>query len=270
MTGAHARRRQHSRIRLGVAVLVVLALLAVAGLIGWTAMDGQPALWKPSFSKNDGLITNELAYSHPDRPGVRRDPDWIVTSGSLFSDHGTGWTGHIDGLTPDIASRESTGSAVFRVVSRRSDFENVKVAFDLDVADMTTTARTKAQAYDGVHVFLRYTSPQSLYAVSVDRRDETVAIKLKTRGGPSNGGEYTTLAQTHFAFPERQWVHEEVSITNETGGVRITLVTNGKALLSILDTHRSSQEPILGAGRVGLRGDNTAFHFRDFTVRSAK
>ncbi len=282
MTSASPKLTEHrnspylepaGRVRKGplLAAAAVLAVAAVAAVVGLVAMpNSDKTLWRPSLPTTSGLVTNELAHTHPTMPGVVTSPDWIVTSGSLFSDGGAGWTGPIDGATPDLHSHKTTGSAVFRVVSRRSDFKDVSVSFDLDVGGTVRTPRTGSHAYDGVHVFLRYTSPQSLYAVSLDRRDGTAAIKVKTPGGPSNGGDYTTLAQTEFDFPQRQWVHEKVTIVDEgPHRVRITLWTDGVQVLSTVSAGTGAKAALTGAGRVGLRGDNTAFHFRNFTVAKA-
>jgi len=221
---------------------------------------------------HDACLEPHRAVNHYNERGVvgneldaRRSAQWLVTSGSLFNDHGAGWTGPIDGQRPDANSARTTDSAVFRAVTQRRDFGNVTVRFELNVARTGTTERTGTHAYDGVHVFLRYQSPQQLYAVSVDRRDSTVAIKVKTPGGPSDGGDYATLAQAPFHFRDGQWVREKVVVTNVAGGVRISLWTDGVQLLSTTDRN-PGDAALTRAGRVGLRGDNTEFRFRDFTV----
>ena len=246
-----------TRARVGAVVGAALLVLIAVGALIVAQRPARSSTWRASFGPGRDLITNEL--------GARRSDQWLVTSGSLFNDHGAGWTGPIDGHRPDANSAQATDSAVFRAVTQRRDFGNVTVRFELNVARTGTTARTGPHAYDGVHVFLRYQSPQLLYAVSVDRRDSTVAIKVKTPGGPSNGGDYATLAQAPFHFRDGRWVREKVVVANVVGGVRITLWTDGAQLLSI--TNRDPGDGALThAGRVGLRGDNTEFRFRDFTV----
>lgn len=256
------------RVRPGRRTLAGLALIIaglLAGALIWRAA-GSSGAWEASFADNAALVSNGLAYAHPNEPGVRTSCQWIVTSGSLFSDDGVGWTGPIDGLRPDRLSRRHTGSAVFRAVTRRDDFRDVTVSFDLYVMGMTTTPRTGSHAYDGVHVFLRYENPQSLYAVSVDRRDGTAAVKIKRPGGPSNGGTYTLLGSAPLAVPLHRWVHERVSVVNESGGVRIVLWSEGREVLNVLSNGTGKSAPLRSAGRVGLRGDNTEFRFRNFTV----
>lgn len=251
-----------------VSVVGGLIILAIGILSGMAAVLA-PSTWTASFPSGDTLISNELAYAQPDRSGVKTSDDWIVTSGSLFSDEHAGWTGPIDGDTPDLRSSRHTGSAVFRAVTRRDDFRDVTVDFDLYIREMTTTRRTGKHAYDGVHVFLRYHNPQSLYAVSVVRRDDSAAVKIKRPGGPSDGGEYTTLGAAPIKVPSHRWVHEKIRIVNQGADVRITLWTDGREILNVLSNGSGSSAPLVDAGRVGLRGDNTEFLFRHFRVSPA-
>lgn len=263
-TAAALREQRRARFL----AVVGLIILADGILIGGVA-TASPAPWAATFSNGQGLVTNELDYSAPKRRGVTRSDQWLVTSGSLFAKHGAGWTGPIDGQTPDLLSRKHTGSAVFRAVTRRNDFLNVTVSFDLYVDAMTQTARTKKQAYDGVHVFLRYTNPQSLYAVSIDRRDNGAVVKIKRPGGTANGGTYTTLASAPHVMPRHTWVHQKVRVLNERRGVRITWWSGGREILNVLSNGTGVSAPLRGAGRVGLRGDNTEFQFRNFRVDPA-
>lgn len=261
------RRTAFRRI---VVTVAVAACVVVAGwAVSFTMSSAQPThpelSFRAIFGSGRGLVTNELAYSHPGRPGVVSSNQWIVTSGSLFADEGTGWTGTPDGRLPDLLSTRATDSAVFRAVTRRADFQDVAVSFGLDVADLVTTSRTPPQAYDGVHVFLRYQSPQQLYVVDLYRRDGTITIKRKLPGGPSNGGSYRTLASTSFAPPLHRWVNEQVRIENTTTGVRITVSANEESILTAVDDGQDGPS-ITGPGRVGLRGDNCEFHFRDFVA----
>ena len=249
-----------------------LAVLGATGLLtgGLILSSGSPAiLLSVTFPHGKKLITNERAYYDPHAAGARLSPVWMVTSGSLFSDDGSGWTGIPDGVSPNVTSSNGTDSAVFRVVTRRSDFDDVSVAFQLWIAGLVTTPRTPAQSYDGVHVFLRYQNQTHLYVVSVYRRDGVVAVKEKIPGGPVNGGTYFTLGEARYRMPLKRWVSVNVSIvTLANDEVHIELFINGDKVLSAIST-RSRAAPILAAGRVGLRGDNCQFFFRDFTVSSA-
>jgi hypothetical protein len=228
-----------------------------------TAVDSAP--FRPRFSSGVYLLTNELAYFDPSA-GAPVDKNWIVTSGSLFNDNGTGWTGPIDSEKPDQYSHRHTDSAVFRVVTRR-DFQDVTVRFDLDVTGLTSTPRTPPQSYDGVHVFVRYQTQRQLYVVSVFRRDGEVVIKKKVSGGDVNGGTYATLAAARHPLPAGKWIAVAVSAVNTSDGVLLTLSLNDNVVLRTTDLGTEGS-PLYPAGRVGIRGDNAEFRFRDFSAIS--
>lgn len=248
---------------LAAACLVVVASYSALLLSSNNGHRGSEMEFHASFGAGRRLVTNEVAYAHPDRRGVVRSDQWIVTSGSLFADDGTGWTGPLDRHQPDLVSARWTDSAVFRAVTRRADFQDVTVRLRLDIGGLAAVPSTSAQVYDGVHVFLRYISPQQLYVVDLYRRDGLITIKRKLPGGPSNGGSYQTLASTSFAPPVHTWVDEQVRIENTASGVKITVITNGETVLSAVDNGRTGPS-ITGPGRVGLRGDNCDFHVSDF------
>ena len=248
-------------------ICVLIALGMVSTVVGIVLSRGSAPLLVASFPQTKELVTNELAYSDPHQPGIHTSPDWIVTSGSLFSYDDTGWTGIPDDVAPNFTSSNGTDSAVFRAVTRRADFTNVAVSFKLKVSGLVTTQRTPANAYDGVHVFLRYKNPRYLYVVSVYRRDGIVAVKEKIPGGTANGGTYSTLAEALYRIPFHKWIPIRVTIvTLSDKAVRIQLIVNGRQLLTV--THVSNGVPPIVEGRVGLRGDNCEFFFRDFTVSS--
>lgn len=263
MTGRFRRRGATLAAALGMLGLVIAAFHSNARP---ASGDGT---WRPRFAKSRALVANELdVSSSADR--VARSPDWIVTSGSLFSDAGAGWTGPIDGRTPDARSQTSTDSAVFRIVSQ-PQFLSCVVTFDLRLDSRTTTPRTPARAYDGVHVFLRYRDAWNLYAVSVARRDGLVVVKRKesskaTPAGQGDNAGYVTLATATAPFPLHQWRHVTVGVSDVSNGVRISLAVDGRTLLDVVDQGLDGGTPLAGAGRIGIRGDNTEFHFRDFVV----
>ena len=253
-----------------LAVAVGVLGLALAGVHAATRTPPHDGVWRPVFAKTRGLVANELDVSSSANR-VARSPDWIVTSGSLFSDDGAAWTGPIDGRSPDPVSRISTGSAVFRVVSRPT-FLSCVVDFDLRLDSRTTTPRTPARAYDGVHVFLRYRDAWNLYVVSVARRDGSVVVKRKEAppgvGGTAqdDGADYVTLASATAVFPLHEWHHVTVQVSDDPRGVRLQLAVDGRTLLDVIDEGVDGSRPLAAAGRVGLRGDNTEFHVRGLTV----
>jgi hypothetical protein len=217
-----------------------------------------------SFDGPDGLVTNEFAYWNAGLPGIARSPRWQMDSGSLFRSHGVGWSGRVDDAEPTIDSASGTHSAIFRLVSRRADFGDVAVSLRLRVQRLARTASTPPQDWDGVHLFLRYRSERELYYASISRRDGTAVIKKKVPGGPSNGGTYTTIspvARLPVALGRWQAVRATVA-TLPDGSVNIRLLQNGRLVVQATDRGQGGP-PILGAGRIGLRGDNTEFAIDD-------
>ena len=206
-------------------------------------------LFSDSFTQPNGPIATE---------SLDTSPDWIATSGSLFAHEGRAWTGE-----PDWAG--ATNSAVFRVITRRPDFENARVSFTLWNWGLLPT---KAVAWDGVHVFLRYQSPYALYYASINRRDNKVVIKKKVPGGPSNGGDYDPISPTvSYAVPYGQPQAFVVTIRDaEDGTVRITLSVGGRLLVEGVDDGSIAGPPYRGPGHTGIRGDNANFEFDDFSV----
>jgi len=228
-------------------------------------------LFHDGFGPASGVVTNEYATWNPTRADAVASPVWEATSGSLLARDGWAWTGTPDGASPDAASLLSTGSAVFRLHTRRSDFAAVTVAFRLRVAGLVTTDRTPATAWDGVHVFLRRQSEEQLYYASVNRRDGAVVIKKKCAGGETNGGTYYTLASTGrtqpIPFGADQFVAAGI-VDNPDGSVTIRVWREGTLLLQATDAGTGCA-PLQGTGAVGVRGDNAEFQLDDVTVRAA-
>lgn len=243
--------------------------LAALLMVLIVAADGcKPTpLFVESFDVPDGLITNEYATWNPNSPNAIRSDVWELNSGSLFAQNGTGWSGVPDGASPDANSAVTTGSAVFRATTRDDTFGNVNVAFDLQINRRVTTPRTPAVAWDGIHVFLRYQSEEQLYYASVNRRDDSVVIKKKCPGGPTNGGTYYTLASVGgHPEPGTQWQHVDVGVVDRLDGtVLIEVSLEGSLVLSAVDSGVGCPV-IAGTGATGIRGDNTEFHFDNFTV----
>ncbi len=223
-----------------VSAASVLAVLLGAGGAA-VAAGAEPA---PTST----LITNERT---PDR-----NPDWLVTSGSLYNRAGAWWTGVPDSVDPDATSSNGTGSAVFRLVSKSRAFENVRVDGAFRINRYVTTARTPAVAWDGVHLFLRYQDESSLYYASVARRDGVVVLKKKCAGGPSNGGTYYTLATGRApSAAGAQFTASAGATTNADGSVSVWLQRDGGPRVSAVDRGIGCA-PITRPGGVGVRGDN--------------
>ncbi|CKG94669.1 hypothetical protein LTT02_16870 [Mycolicibacterium smegmatis] len=204
------------------------------------------------FTGPNGVIAAE---GTPVQPGDK----WIVTSGTLFRDNGTAWTG-----PPD----ESTGSEVFRMVSVVRGFNDLQMSLAMRVDAMSTTARTPAQDYDGAHIWVRYQSDVALYAVSVDRRDATMTIKKKCAGGTDNGGTYYDLnGFVHdVPIPFGKWQHIAVTVRDHPdGSVYIDATRDGITMSAVDDGVGCA--PLHGGG-VGIRGDNAELRFADISVTS--
>lgn len=247
-------------------LLAVLAVVATT-LVGLTCTDTRPGpvLLADRFDRPDGLIAN----SRGDDPGeAASDPVWRVTSGSMFARRQAAWSGSVDSGPPDPASATATGSAVLRIHTRADDFVDVEVTLRLRIDRLVSTERTPPQAWDGVHLWLRYQSPQQLYSASVARRDGSVVLKKKCPGGPANGGTYHTLASLRSRELEQgRWVDVGASAVNEGSGVRLRLLREGRAVLDVVDRGRGCPA-LRGAGAVGVRGDNAEMAFDDLTVRA--
>jgi len=215
----------------------------------------------------EGLITNEYAFHHPADPASRKDPIWELTSGSFFERHVSGYSGVPDHVSPNALSTNGNNSAVFRARTHRADFGDVVVSFDLRNMGFSNSSGEPPHDYDGVHVWLRYVSEYELYAVTVNRRDNVVVLKKKMPGGPSNGGTYYEWQTVPYTARINAPVHVEASIqTQLDASVILRLTIDGKVVLRVRDDGRVGSPPILGKGRVGLRGDNCEFYVRNFKV----
>lgn len=228
------------------------------------------ALFREEFGYPDGLITNEYATWNSGNADARVSPIWEMTSGSLFAQNGTGWTGKPDGCSSSSPDSEPcTASDVFRLNTKRHDFGNVTVSLDLRENGLTSSSRTPAVDWDGVHVWLHYQSEYKLYYASFNRRDGHVVIKKKCEGGSENGGTYYELGPgeaSGYPIPFGTWQHLAASIQdNADGSVTITMFRDGTKLLSATD-NGTGCAPITNAGSVGVRGDNADFNIDNFIV----
>ena len=228
------------------------------------------ALFREEFNYPDGLVTNEYATWNTGNADAKGSPVWEMTSGSLFAQGNSGWTGKPDGCSsssPD--SDPCTASDVFRLNTKRHDFGNVTVSLDLRENALTSSSRTPAVDWDGVHVWLHYQTEYKLYYASFNRRDGHVVIKKKCEGGSENGGTYYELGSgeaSGYPIPFGTWQHLAASIQdNPDGSVTITMWRSGAKLLSATDTGTGCA-PITGAGSVGVRGDNADFNVDNFIV----
>ena len=268
--------------------LIVDSATGSARLCNFT-IDGSNSLFQDSFTGSDGLITNE--YAHWNSDGIN-SPDWDMTSGSVFRQSNTAWTGVPDSCAPDKYSSSCTDSNVFRLNTKQNFSGNVKVSLALknnsDIHD--SNCNSNGTCWYGVHIWMRYQTEYDLYAVSINRADNQVVIKRKVPCGTDNHGTYFVLSQTTHSWAVAIWQHFSIAIqTNGDGSVTLKLydddidpnapITQGTdsggtnpnwtAGCTTQGHYPTAQyPPISAAGAVGVRGDFDNFNFDDFTVRS--
>jgi hypothetical protein len=267
-TNGRLCRRSAWWAALALGLVAVSAVLA--GCAGKAANSLSPEADALSLTKPQPVITNEFAYWNPKEHGIHTSSEWQMDSGSLFSAGAYAWTGVPDAVAPNADSTNGNNSAVFRLVTRRSDFGDVTVSFSLINLGLVSTSKTPADDWDGVHVFLRYQSEQNLYYVSVNRRDNKLDVKKKVAGGSVNGGTYYILAEANHqvAYGSDQAISTSI-VTNSDKSVTISLTIDGQEVLHVTDDGSIGGPPILNAGRVGIRGDNDNFLFRTFSTKPA-
>jgi hypothetical protein len=247
---------------------------------------GSNILFQDSFNGTDGLITNE--YAHWNSDGIN-SPDWDMTSGSLFRQSNTGWSGVPDTCAqPDKFSNSCTNSDVFRLNTFRTFAGNVRVSLALksnsDIHNSNCNANDTC--WHGVHIWMRYQTQYDLYYVSINRADNQVVIKRKVPCGTDNQGTYIVLAQAAHAWTAGTWQHFSMTIqTNGNESVTLKVYDDDTGALITQGTDSGGSNPnwssgcatqghyptaqyppISGAGAVGVRGDFDNFNFDDFTV----
>ncbi|WP_143696039.1 hypothetical protein [Williamsia sp. 1138] len=244
-----------------------LGAIAAGGLVACGGGQRSPAdtRWAPKFAAGRGLVTNEYALRRSETDGAVTSPDWTVTSGSLFHDGGCGWSGPIDGNSPDSGSSKATGSAVLRALSKRDDFARFSMSCELWADEPTETERTPEQDYDGVHLLFGYRSPDDLYAVTLVRRSGTIVWKRKAPRGTGRG-VYRTIATAPLPAATRTWSHFTADVGIDNNSVSLAVRQDGELVLGAIDIGARQSPPQLRPGRVGWRGDNTEFWFRSLSV----
>jgi hypothetical protein len=220
------------------------------------------ALFTDGFDGADRLLTNEFAFLNPASTAAARSPSWDVTDGSAFVNAGQAWTGVPDAAAPDAASSNGTGSASFKMRTKRADFGDVQVGFTLRNEGLSTTPSTPATAWDGVHVMLRQQAVAQ-YALSVNRRNNVAVIKKRLASG-----SYVQLAQAAYSVPYGFAQAVLVSAWNNAGGsVSLRIDVDGRSVLAVTDAGTGGA-PLTAPGRVAVHGDNAQFRLDDFIVRT--
>ena len=213
-------------------------------------------LFSDQFGNPAKLVTQpRTSLQEPDQP---LSPKWAVTSGQVTQQSGMARVGN-----DDVTSAKTRAHI-------EGTFGDVAVSFRFRVLEFFQTSVTPTEDWDGVHLLVRYIDQTELYAVSVNRRDETVQIKKKCPGGATNHGTYYRLS----AKPARrvpvlpgQWREVVVLVRNQRDGrVLIDATIDGELIESIVDDGVGCA-PIAIDGSVGIRGDNVEFDFDDLEVR---
>lgn len=238
-------------------------------------------LFKDNFSKAE-LITNEYAFFNPNAADAIKSPFWEMTSGSLFLKDDRAWTGIPDDKDPDAKSIVATDSQIFRLTTKRADFLTHLTSFTLNVDHYVSSPNVPAVDWDGIHIFMRYQTEETLYYVSVCRRDGAVVIKKKVStklldaqkikyvaSDVSNGGVYyqiSTTAKNIFVLQKDMEVAASIQTIGNT--VKITALVNGFTIVTAIDDGKMGGTPILTAGKTGIRADNVDATFDSFSVDS--
>jgi hypothetical protein len=238
---------------------------AIAALVVSLAMTAdieheRPLLFQDLFDGPDGIITNHHAYFAPPYADAHRSPTWEVESGCALRDGNRLWTGAPTTVEPNKECSNGTGSAVFRMWTKRSDFGDVAVSFGL----LTEGYTPVGESWDGVKIYLRRQDGDNFYTAEVNRREGNVIIQRKC------DGRYTLLGGTRGAdTPLRQGEWEDVggTVVNLPGDeVRIQVVRKDGVVLEAVDP-AGTCDVLRKPGRIGIRGDRTEFYVDGLDVR---
>jgi hypothetical protein len=245
-----------SSVLIGTAGLALVLVLALSGDIG----HERPLLFRDSFDGPDGIITNHYAYYAPPYVDAYRSPTWEVQSGCALQDGNRLWTGAPTANEPNRECSNGTGSAVFRMWTKRSDFGDVDVSLGLRNDGFTREGET----WDGVKIYLRRQDGDNFYTAEVNRREGNVIIQRKCDGRyalldgvrsaatPARVGKWENVGGTVVNLP-----HDEV---------RIQVVRGGDVVLEATD-EAGACDALRRPGRVGVRGDRTEFYVDGIDVR---
>lgn len=229
-----------------------------------------------AFNGPDRLDTNAYAYWNHNNCAPS-DPDWQVTSGSWFIHNGAGYSGKPSvspSDSPCSVTYETAGAYQLRMNTVRSDFVNTDVQLDYDLVSHGGYGG-KSNSYDGLHIWSRHVSQYELYAVSIGRWDGTFVVKKKVPTqqascpDPANDGCYVDISSTVTRtdlVTANVWRHADITTkTLASGNTEIDVSINGVRILTATDSGALTGKT-LGAGAVGIRGDNTEFYVKNFQI----
>jgi hypothetical protein len=263
----------------------------LVGLGACSLEAGAATAFKDAFDYPDGLVTNEYAHWNSSHSDAVVSNLWDMTSGSLFAQTGTGWTGNPDSCSPNATSSNCTDSNVFRANTKKTFAGNVRVSFAIrqnkEIHD--AGCESKGTCWHGTHIWLRYVNQYNLYYASIQRADGKVVIKRKVPCGSDNSGTYFEMSSyIPHDWSIGNWKHYSASIgTNADGSVTVKLYDDDQSttvpVATGIDKGGSNSSwssnctteghypgaaytPITQAGGVGMRGDFANFNVDNFTV----
>ena len=242
--------------------LLSVAIVGAAFALAFIADIGheRPLLFRDAFNGPDGVITSHHAYFSPSYVDAHRSPTWEVQSGCALQDGNRLWTGVPTFNEPNNECSNGTGSAVFRMWTKRSDFADVAVAFGL----RNNGFLPEGESWDGVKVYLRRQDGDNFYTAEVNRREGNVIVQRKC------DGRYALLGGVRgAATPARVGEWEDVGgtvINLPDDEVMIQVVRDGEVVLEATD-QAGTCDVLRRPGRIGIRGDRTEFYVDGLDVR---
>ena len=234
------------------------------------------ALFSDDFRRGNGLgglVTNERALGGNNLLAVR-SPDWEMTSGSLFSKRGLGWTGVPDVTVARPLLQDATGSSVFRLRTARSDFPDNIQRLHARINEFYGFPDRPAVPWDGVVLWPRYATEFHLYFAYALRKDGKVSLTKKCPGGDPNGRNYYNGGTYYDLTPETyhaptvlgKWYSLATSAKdNPDGSVTVKLYRGGNVVAEATDDGIGCA-PIRAPSRLGIRADNVDANFSHYVV----
>lgn len=238
-----------------------------------TATTTPKVLFNDPLNGPDRIVTNEYVHWSNQGKCPYASSVWDMTSGTLMIKDGSGYSG-IPTAESNVPcdSAVKNNSAVFRLNTKESDFSNVAVSLDYKPVEQGNGG-VADHSYDGIHIWVGYQSQYALYAATIFRWDTNLVIKKKIPieqsqcSDPSNQGCYYYLSD-ETKHPDLTksgvWHHAEIDFTTTGDNSKIKESIDGIEVFDITDNKING--PAYKSGAVGVRGDNTEFYFKNFTV----
>lgn len=160
-----------------------------------------------------------------------------------------------------MALRVNSRAQPLKMVARQPGYGNVQVAFRLFNRAMPPGSGAPISDEDGVHLLLHFQDPRCWYMISVNRRDNRVAVRKRARGR-----DYVLL-HSAYQVPFGRWQDVRASARNNSdGSVVLELFVDGRLLAGVTDNGAVGGAAIRAAGQVGLSGKNDDFELEGFAV----